>query len=128
MIEVTKIPNKGRGIIATQDIPKGTLIEAAPVVIFSSKQRLKINETELFKYYFVRQSEYSKSKNVNGYLALGLVSLLNHADQPNARVDWIEDEISLWSHLIAEKDIQQGEEVTMFYANIDDYTSANKFV
>lgn len=31
MIKVKKIPNKGRGIIATQHIPEGTLLEVAPV-------------------------------------------------------------------------------------------------
>jgi SET domain-containing protein len=128
MIEVTKIPNKGRGIIATQDIPQGTLIEASPAITFPLKQRLNINETELFKYYFVQPSEYGKSQTVNGYLVFGLVSLLNHAEQPNTRINWIEDQVGLWSHLIAEKDIKAGEEVTMSYANIDEYANANKFV
>lgn len=31
MIEVKKVLSKGRGIMATQDIPQGTLLEVAPV-------------------------------------------------------------------------------------------------
>ncbi|EGJ33737.1 MULTISPECIES: SET domain-containing protein-lysine N-methyltransferase [Moorena] len=128
MIEVNKIPNKGRGIIATQDIPQGTLIEVAPVGIFSINKIPNINETEIFKYYFVKPLEYGKSKNVTGYLVFGLASLCNHAENPNARVDWIEDKIGLWSHLIADKNINKSQEVTLFYTNIDEYADANKFV
>lgn len=39
MIEVKKIPNKGRGIIATQHIPQGTLLEVAPVEVFPFEQK-----------------------------------------------------------------------------------------
>ncbi|WP_373536818.1 SET domain-containing protein-lysine N-methyltransferase [Microcoleus sp.] len=128
MIEVKKIHNKGRGIIATQHIPKGTLLEVAPVEAFQFEQKQSINETEVFKYYFVKPSEYSKSKDVKRYLIFGLASLCNHEKKPNARVEWIEDEIGLWSHLIAQKDINKGEEVTLFYTNIDEYINAYKFV
>ncbi|WP_293090318.1 hypothetical protein [Okeania sp. SIO3B5] len=64
MIEVQKILNKGRGIIATQDIPKGILIEVAPVEIFPFKPEQTIDEKGIFKYYFVSPSEYRKSKNL----------------------------------------------------------------
>ncbi|MDY7003709.1 MAG: SET domain-containing protein-lysine N-methyltransferase [Cyanobacteriota bacterium] len=128
MIEVKKIPNKGRGIIATQHIPKGKLLEVAPVEVFQFEQKQSINETEVFKYYFVKPSEYSKSKDVKRYLIFGLASLCNHAEEPNARVEWVENEIGLWSHLIAQRDIEVGEEVTLFYTNIDEYSEANKFV
>lgn len=128
MIEVKKIPNKGRGIIATEDIPKGKLIEAAPMVTFSLQQIPNINQTELFKYYFVKPQADHKIKNMNGYFIFGLVSLLNHAENPNAYINWIENEVGLWSHLIAQKDIKAGQEVTMFYANIDEYADAKKFI
>ena len=127
-LQVQKIPNKGRGIIATQDIAKGTLIEAAPVISFSLQQIPNINQTELFKYYFVQPQEYQKGENLNGYFVLGIVSLLNHSEKPNAYIKWLEDEVGLWSHLIAEQDIKAGEEVTMFYTNIDEYADAKQFV
>lgn len=72
MIEVKKIPNKGRGIVATQDIAEGTVIEIAPVVTFPLQQIKplpNLHETEIFKYYFVQPSEDDKSENQNGYLA-----------------------------------------------------------
>ena len=128
MIEVKKMPNKGRGIIATQDIPKRTLIEVAPVGTFPLEAGANMKATEFFKYYFVRPSEYGKSKTLKGYLVFGLASLCNHEENPNARVEWLEDEIGLWSHLIAQKDINKGEEVTLFYTNIDEYADADNFV
>lgn len=128
MIEVQHIPNKGRGIIATDNIPEGTLLEVAPVASFPLEQVPNMNQTELFKYYFVRRLEYGKGNNVKGYLVFGLASLCNHKDKPNARVEWSEDEIGLWSRLIAEEYIKAGQEVTLFYTNIDEYADANNFV
>lgn len=126
MIEVKEITGKGRGIIATQDLCQGTLLEVAPVSTFTHQQILNINKTEVFKYYFVNPLEYGKSDNVGGYIVFGLASLCNHQEQPNARVNWIKNTIGMWSHLIALKDIKRGEEVTLFYTNIDEYTE--KFV
>lgn len=128
MIEVKKIPNKGRGIMATQHIPEGTLLEVAPVEIFPFDSQETIDETGIFKYYFVSPLEYSKSHNVNRYLVFGLASFCNHAEKANARVEWVENEVGLWAHLIAQKDIKGGEEVTLFYTNIDEYSEAQKFV
>lgn len=128
MIEVTKIAGKGRGIIATEEIAQGSLLEVAPVVVFPVEERAIVDKTELSKYYFVRSIEYAESKSVKGYIIFGLASLCNHSEEPNSYVDWIENEVGIWSHLIAKKDIKAGEEVTMFYTNIDEYFEATKFV
>mgnify|MGYP006312620747 CR=1 FL=1 len=128
MIEVKLFPKKGRGIVATQLIPKETLIEIAPVGSFPAEQRPLMSETEVFEYYFVIPSEYEKSKKVGGHIAFGLSSLCNHSETPNAYINWVKDEIGLWAHLIASKDIQAGEEVFVFYTNIDEYPSADEFI
>lgn len=128
MIEVKIIPPKGRGIIASQDIPKGTLIEAAPVGIIPLEKKPNKTDIKVFKYHFVPPIEYSNSKNVKRYIVFGLASLCNHAENYNACVDWIEDEIGLWSHLIAQEDIKRGEEVTLFYTDIDEYADMEKIV
>ena len=46
---------------------------------------------------------------MKGYLVLGLASLCNHAEDPNSYVEWIEYEVGVWSHLLAKKDIKNGE-------------------
>ncbi len=121
MIEVVQIPGKGRGTKASEAIAKGTLIEVAPAGIFPADQRPIINQTEIFEYYFVRPPEYGESKHVPGYVVFGLSSLSNHSELPNARVDWVHDDIGWWAHLVAISDISKGDEVTVFYTNIDEY-------
>ncbi|MCW5212280.1 SET domain-containing protein-lysine N-methyltransferase [Desulfobulbus sp. TB] len=122
MLKVEKISGKGRGTIAVQDIPQGTIIENAPVADFPPDQRATIHETEIGEYYFVRPTEYNlKNKHVSGYFVLGLSSLSNHSEEPNAQVEWYEDDLGLWARLTALRDIRTDEEVTVFYTNIDEY-------
>ncbi|MEB3339679.1 SET domain-containing protein-lysine N-methyltransferase [Okeania sp.] len=128
MIKVQKIQNKGRGIFAVQDIPKGTLLEVAPTVILPPEQLQTLNQTKVLDYYFVQPSEYATAKKIKGYLVLGLASLCNHGEDPNSYVEWIEDEVCVWSHLITKKDIKNGEEVTLFYTNINEYPDGGTFV
>ena len=120
MIEVRLFPQKGRGIAATEMIPKDTLIEVAPASSFPAEQRSLINQTAMSERYFVIPSEYEKSTNVDGHFVFGLSSLCNHSENPNAYVNWVKDEVGLWAHLIARKDIQPGEEILIFYTNIDE--------
>jgi hypothetical protein len=128
MIRVKYFPKKGRGIVATKLILKETLIEVAPVGSFPAEQRPLMNKTEVFEYYFVIPAEYKNSKNVGGHIVFGLSSLCNHSETPNAYIKWVQDEIGLWAHLIASKDIQPEEEVFVFYTNIDEYRLAHEFI
>lgn len=128
MIKVKLFPKKGRGIVATELIPKETLIEAAPVASFPAKQIPLVSKTEILKYYFVIPSEYEKRENVRGYIVFGLSSLCNHSETPNAYINWTKDDIGLWAYLIALKDIQPEEEIFLFYTNVDQYPLANQFI
>ncbi|NEO34175.1 MAG: SET domain-containing protein [Symploca sp. SIO3C6] len=128
MIEVKFFPEKGRGIVATKLIPKGTLIEAAPVVSLPAEQIPLIDQTEVFKYYFVIPSEYEKNQEVQGLLVFGISSFCNHSKTPNAYVKWVKEKEGLWAYLIASKDIQPREEVFLFYTNINKYPLANEFI
>lgn len=128
MIEVQKIPEKQRGIVATQPILPETLLEVAPATAIPSEHLSAIDDTEVFKYYFVRPTEYAEEGTFGGYLVFGLASLCNHSDRPNARVRWSENEVGLWCHLIATSAIEPGEEVTLSYANIDRYFDRKSFV
>lgn len=129
MLKIDRISGKGRGIIATQIIEKGMLIEAAPVCTFSPEQRKLIDKTVLFKYYFVKPSEYNSTKEyASGHIVFGLSSFCNHSERPNAKVEWVENDDGSWAHLTAIKDIRPDEEVTLFYTNIDEYFSSHKFI
>ena len=95
--------------------------------IIPPEQLSIVKDTEVFRYYFVRSGEYRQSNQPSGYLVFGLASLCNHSKEANARVEWVNNEIGLWSHLVAKKDIQPGEEITLFYTNINEYLDACNF-
>lgn len=78
MIEIKKIPGKGKGVVAKILIQKGTLIEAAPVGSFSVEEWTLIKKTEIFKYCFVIPSDYRENQNVDGYIVFGFSSFCNH--------------------------------------------------
>ncbi|MBP0014857.1 MAG: SET domain-containing protein-lysine N-methyltransferase [Roseofilum sp. SBFL] len=122
MIEIQLFPEKGRGVVATQFIPQGTLIEKAPVVDFPAEERSILDSTQVFKYYFVIPSEYDQRKEVRAYLVFGLASFCNHSGTPNTHINWVEDKTGLWAYLIASEEIKPGEECLMFYTNIDQYS------
>lgn len=123
MLTLEKIPGKGRGIISTEMIPQKTVIEKAPAVAFPSEQLEGLRKTEIWQYCFVRPTEYNTQKNcARGYLIFGLSSLANHSEHPNTKIEWHEDDSGFRAELVAIQDIQPGEEVTMYYTNINDYS------
>ncbi len=77
MITVKCIPGKGRGTIAIHPILQGTIIETAPSGSFPAAQRKIVDKTDIFKYYFVRPSEYQHDKYFGGFIVFGLSSLCN---------------------------------------------------
>ena len=128
MIEVKSLPQKGRCVVTTQKITPGTIVEIAPVSACNSEERVLFQKTDFFKYLFVRPGEYSIGDNIKGYVVFGLASFCSHHKNPNAYIDWIEDEVGIWSHLVAKQEMQKGEEVTLFYTNINEYYDAKSYV
>jgi len=125
VLTVQDFPSKGRGVVATEAIAKDTLIERAPAASFPAEQRTIIDSTSIAKYYFVLPSEYEENKHVNGYFVFGLLSLCNHGDTPNAYIDWVKDDVSVWAHLIALQEIPAGTEILLLYTNADEYSFNN---
>jgi len=122
-LKVDRISGKGCGLIVMKTIKKGELIEAAPTCGFPPEHRKTIDKTELSKYCFVKPSEYNDAETpAPGYIVFGLSSFCNHSEKPNAEVKWVEDDLGQWACLTALRDINPGEEVTMYYANIDEYS------
>ena len=136
MIAAKIIANKGRGVVATANIAEGTTIEVAATAVIPAEQIPVINDTALFRYYFVQPGEYNSvqvvgedmTKPVTGYFVFGLVSLCNHSNEPNAYVKWSKDTVGVLSFLIAKRDILEGEEISLFYTNIREYPDKELFV
>lgn len=96
----------GRGIITTEDIKAGDMIEICPVIILSQEDLKLIHQTHLHDYYFM----WDKGKCA---IALGYGSIYNHARQPNAdyKMDFENQSIDVFCI----KDIDAGEEITVSY-------------
>lgn len=75
MIEVRKC-KYGRGVFATETIPKGTIIEVSPLLTFSKKEAKLIAKTTLQLYVY----DFGKNRLS---LALGVGSLFNHKTYNN---------------------------------------------
>ncbi len=107
LVKLMPVAGKGRGVIARRAIPKGTLIEAAPVIRMKKADRLD-RSTILSHYPF----EWPDPPYVQAFV-LGWIALLNHADAPNCRseVDVKDEVIRCWTTT----DIKKGTELTHDY-------------
>lgn len=103
MLSVVEIPGKGRGIIATEDIPEGTLIETAWVKPFDNSQDLP---TELSGLEF----EWDEKRDA---IVMGKMTFANHSSNPNCRIEHDFENFTI--SLIAERPIKRGQELTFDY-------------
>jgi uncharacterized protein len=101
-----------RGVFATTDIAKGTLLHEAPVISYPNEQHIHIEKTLLDDYAF----EYGLNHTA---ILLGYGMLFNHSYEPNATYD-----INFNNHtfdFFAYKDIKAGEEILINYnGEVDD--------
>jgi hypothetical protein len=75
---IAETNNKGRGVFTKQALGKKILLETAPVVIMSSRERSLLDQTLLHDYIF----EWGESKD-QCCMALGYIPLYNHAFEAN---------------------------------------------
>jgi hypothetical protein len=101
---------KIRGLIATEKILKGRVIERCPAIVFVKNP--KIIEQTIFDHYVFDWDETHEA------LALGYGSLCNHSYERNVEVDY--DTEGRYIIFTAIKDIEIGEELFINY-NDDSY-------
>jgi uncharacterized protein len=115
MLEV-KQSQYGRGVFATQDIKKDTLLEVSPVIVFPKEEYKYLKKTNLINYVFWWGKNYDDCA-----LALGIGSLFNHSNIPNAifKRKRKKDTIDFYAYT----DIKAGEEIRINYnGDPDDQT------
>lgn len=127
-VYVRNVPQKGRGVFANIPFKVGDLIERAPTWGFNRSDEKLLECTGLFEYYFVRPIAKPIMNQRSGYVVFGLISIVNHASNPNSQIEWIDEDTGTWASIVALKDIQVGEEITHRYANINDYPNTITFV
>jgi len=102
------VEKHGRGMFASRSFLKGELLERAPVVVINEKQWPAAEKTILSDYAF----DWGE-KDEQAAIALGYISIYNHSYSPNAQLEQMLDELMM--EIIAIKDIQKGEEITINY-------------
>jgi hypothetical protein len=105
---IRQIQGKRRGVVATQAIPARTEIVTCPVIIYDWTDAGRIEKTRLGDYNF-RFGE----RGQRACIVLGVISLCNHADSPNAEVVCHEAEEAMT--LVAIRPIAAGEEICIKY-------------
>lgn len=107
MIKIARISGKGRGLVASAAIPKGTIVESSPLVIFNKKDSVILEKTKVGSYCFA----YSPTRIC---IALGLGSLFNHSSEPNVEAVTYYGERDVL-HFETIRDIAEGEELVINY-------------
>ncbi|SAM05356.1 hypothetical protein [Absidia glauca] len=106
-LEFRTDPLKGRGVFATQAIPRRTLIDISPVLVFPADEYdLHGQHTQLDHYTY-------KWQHGSMALALGLGSMFNHANEPN--VGFFRDFGNSMIKYVALRDLAVDEELCISY-------------
>lgn len=107
-IIIAKTKNKGRGVLAKKNIAANTVIEIAPVIILPRGERTLLDQTLLHDYIF----EWGDARQ-ECCIALGYVSLYNHAYQSNCEyaMDFKKQLITITTV----KEVKAGEELCINY-------------
>jgi uncharacterized protein len=107
-IVVAPTGEKGRGVFTNSDLKKNMVIEIAPVIVMSKKDRVHIDQTLLHDYIFEWGDQHNQC-----CMALGYVPLYNHSYRSNC-----EYEMNYKKQIITVKTvrvIKEGEELTINY-------------
>lgn len=106
------VPGCGRGLFAVDAIAAETLIERACTVEIPARQCPELDRMQpLGDFYFEHPEDHEA-----GLMALGLMSLCNHADTPNADIRFVQEDGLGWvAELVALAEIAAGEEITYRY-------------
>jgi SET domain-containing protein len=105
-------PGRGRGLFAMAPIAAGEVIERVCSIPLTSAQCDALEGILPLGDYYFRHPENEEE----GLLLLGLVSLANHSDNPNAFVRFVRnDDIGWIAEVVASCPIAPGTEITHRY-------------
>lgn len=113
LIEVRRADSRGRGgrgVFAVVDIPGGTLIESAPVLLIPHSQVFGEHPSARISWYVFDWEGVTKSHYVA--LALGYGSIYNHSYAPNAKYTKVAPDVIEFQAL---HDIAAGDEILINY-------------
>ena len=105
--------DKGRGVYTTEKIEAGTVVEVAPVLVLSKKERKIIEQTKLYHYIF----EWGKSLK-KGALAFGYMSMYNHSYNANCEYEMDYDDSIMTVRTV--RAVKKGDELSINYNAVPD--------
>lgn len=109
---VAPSPIAGRGMFAAEDIPAGTTVHIAPVILLDDDDHIAIDDTAITGYVY----EWFQGGVA---FALGYGSLFNHARRPNCKYELADEDHPSWPAMeystIA--DVRAGDELTIGYVD-----------
>ena len=105
---IRQFKRKGRGLVATKQSSEGPAIVTCPVIVYDDADAGRISKTRLGDYNF----RFGERQN-RSCIVLGVISLCNHAEQPNAEIVCHEAEQTV--SLVALRAIDEGEEICIRY-------------
>lgn len=107
-----QITGKGRSVFTSETIVEDRIFLCENLIILSPKDTRLARTTHLNDYLFDFPGE-NIHRCTRSAIALGLASLINHSDTPNAA--WETDAISQTIYFYALRQIEIGEEITHNY-------------
>jgi len=107
-IYVLKSAGKGRGVFTNADLKKNTVIEIAPVIVMSRKDRTFIDQSLLHDYIF----EWG-DKREQCCMALGYIPLYNHSYHSNCEYEMNYKQETITIRTV--KRVKAGEELFINY-------------
>lgn len=117
ILVVAPSDKRGRGVFASEKIPANTIVEISPVLVLSAKDRKLVEKTRLFDYIF----EWGEAKGKKACIALGYLSLYNHAYHANC--DYEMDFDTNLMTIKTVRAIKKGEELFINYNAVADDTT-----
>ena len=111
---VSKSPIHGYGVFAVQKILEGEIIEETPILDLGISKGESTGLMIDYRFNWPQGSGGNWEKQV---LAWGYGSLYNHSETPNAY--WRSNLERDTFEFVANKNIEEGEEIFVWYGNVD---------
>lgn len=115
-VQIRTSPVHGRGLFASQSIPKGGLIGTYPLLILSVDDTAALKSTRLYHYVFYIDEDAEGA--IRAAVAFGDISMCNHS--PDANAEFEIDAAAMEVTLSAARPIAQGEEILIDYEDFAD--------
>lgn len=133
-ITVKSAGPKGRGVFACQKIPRDLPIEKCPATRLTAEQRRALHGMDgIGEYPFVDRQEYAKRDERQkrlpcpGFVAWGLMSIVNHSDYPNVRVELYDTPDGPEAIMTAVRDIEPMDELLLAYPDKEEYENSDEW-